>query len=710
MERLRLMNHQQLSKGFTLIELLVSAVIISLLGSAAWFSASVLMQANEVTSNNIVAVNLLRKSQEEVRRVAQNNFDHLGLGDCRFTEPNSCGFEHIAQSFPGYTRTLTVTTPRGTTELKHALIEIHWTELERRRTLQSVILLSRPARSLPGNIIGRVTDGTSGAPIAGANIVVVKASPPMTLPATSQANDLPRTDGRTVNFSFVNALNQFQMDAGNWTLSATAAGYKPYIHPAAIEIQSNVEEQVNFTMERAPANAKIKVKLIKGGAPVSYIPNIPIALYKNGSAVAQGSVRDTYTFPEISFNDAAEQCFTIATNNAYQSGFAGDFSCASSRTQEPRGWSSAVVQADGGLRCSQPWNGNSSPGVDRICVRPGDDIEVSIPVVPVATATINGYVRNQNKDPISGAEIIVRWPDNGNYPWPHKTSTIKTDANGFYTAIVPAAQSMFSNVPSNYIRLFASVDVSITRCCNIEGVVKVNSPPSAVGPLVANDIKSAGDLSVSTAPQSEKCGDAQGVIIDGSAGSGLLDTTITLATSINSTASGSYIFQCAKPVSGTFSVPAKNYTLTASKANFYGFTTSGNEYYTRVGAGVVAVQEGLVNSIGTLELWPKGYGTVRVKIVRHGTGTPVVGAVVTLWGSVNYSGVSNANGELVLENVLETWPVHGVLGNPKYNQTVRDYAAGATHTAYEDGYQLGVKLERGDTITITFTLIPKGGM
>ena len=363
-----------------------------------------------------MAVNLLRKSQEEVRRVVQNNFDNLGLGACNFSAANSCGFEDITASYPGYTRTLTVNAIAGTTELKHAVVTINWTELNRARTLRSVILISRPARALPGNIIGRVTDRLTGNPIAGVNIVAVKASPPTTVPTTSQAVNLPRADGKVVNYSFVNALNQFQMNVGSWNLTATASGYKPYTHPAAIEIQANTEEQVDFSMEAAPKNAKITVNLVKGGAPVTYNANIPVGLYKAGSLISQNSVSGSYTFPDITFADTAPQCFTVSTNNAYRSGFAGNFSCNPPRTQEPLGWSSAVVQADSSLRCAVPWNGNSAAGVDRICVNPGDNISVSVPVVPVATATVSGYVRDQNNLPISGADVLIRWHDNGNYP------------------------------------------------------------------------------------------------------------------------------------------------------------------------------------------------------------------------------------------------------------------------------------------------------
>ncbi len=705
------MHHKRSSYGFTLIELLVSAVVVSLVGSAAWFSASVLMQTNEVTSNNIVAVNLLRKSQEEVRRVVQNNFDNIGLGSCTFVNANTCGFEDISANFPGYTRTLAVLTPGGTTELKHVLIVIGWNELGRARTLRSVILLSRPARSLPGNIIGNVTDRTSGVRIAAATIVAVKASPPMTLPTTSQAGDVPRTDGRSVNFSFVNAVNQFQMDAGNWTLSATAAGYRPYIHPAGIEIQSNTEEQVNFSMERAPTPARISVRLTNSGAPVTYAMNIPVGLYQRGSSVAQATVSGLYTFPDITFDDTTPKCFTVATNNAYQSGFSGNFSCSSApRTQEPRGWSSSVVQGTGSLLCAQPWNGSSAPGVDRICVSPGDNVEVNIPVVPVATATINGYVRDSNGVPISNADITIRWPDNGNYPWPNKPSLVRTDVNGLYTAIVPAVQSLFPNNAANYLRISASANANITRCCNIPGTVRVNSPVVTFGPLVSGDIRSGGDLTVTTTPQSERCGDAQGLFRDGRTGSGLSGVAVTLATVLNTTASGSYIFQCTPPVAGAFSIPVRNYTLTATKANYYSFTTAGNEYYTRVGSGVVAVNEALMNSVGTLDLWPRGTGTVRVNVVRQGSSAPIVGASVSLSGPASINRSSDASGLALFNNATESWPVPEVVGNARYNQTVRDYTVSVTHSAYENAGQSAVKLDRGNTVTITVTMIPKGGM
>ncbi len=703
------MKKNRFFSGFTLIELLVSAVVISVLGSAAWYSAMVLMQANEVTSNNIVAVNLLRKSQEEVRRVAQSNFDNLGLGTCNFSAGNTCGFEDITVSFPGYTRTLTVTASGATTELKQAVITLNWTELGRARNLRSAILLSRPPRSLPGNIIGRVTDSATGNKISGVSIVASKASPPMTVPTTSQAADLPRTDGKSVNFTFVNATNQYQMDAGSWSLTAAAAGYKPFTYPGLIEIESNTEEQVNFAMEAAPRNAKITVSLVKGGLAVSYVPNISVGLYKAGVVVSQNNVSGTYTFPDITFTDTVAQCFTIATNNAYRSGFAGNFSCNPPRIQDPLGWSSSVVQADNSLTCSQPRIGNSTPGVDRICVNPGDNVTVAIPIVPVATATVSGYVRDQNNNPIAGADVFVGWHDTGNYPWPNKSAAIKADANGFYTAVVPAEQAMFPNIAGNYIKMGATTNVSIIQCCNIQGTVTVASAVSTVGPLFAGDSRT-NDLVISTVPQNVNCGDAQGTVRDGSTGSGLPSAVVTLATAANSSGSGAYQFLCAPTGPGKYSIPTNNYTLTAAKPNYYSFTSAGNNYYARFGTGVINVAPGVLNTVGTFDLWPQGFGVVRVNVVRQGSGSSVTGAAVSLSGPAALNMPSDAGGLALFSTVLESWPVPAVVGNLKYNQTIMSYTLTVTHPAYENFAQAGIKVDKGNTVTITATLIPKGGM
>ncbi len=711
-----MINRLKRQGGFTLIELMVSSVIVTILGMTSWYAANTLIVANDIVHNSITAVNLQRKSQEEIRRVIRsgNNYDILGtLGICDFSAVNICGFEgDLSTSFPGFSRTMTVTNEAGSSEFKRVVVTVTWNELGKIRISNTVELLSRPPQPMPGNLIGKVTDSTTGNNLGSVDITASLVSAPGTLQVVSTLQDIL---GKLANYTFANAAGQSQMTTGNWNISAKRNGYQNYVGPAPVVISANIETQFDFAMIPVPDNATITVTW-PSGVGLPYTPKGTVALYKKGSLQTQSNANFTgsHIFT-VQFIDTNPQCFTVATNtDIWKNGFVGNFTCSSPpMTQDSRGWSSAVVRADNSLVCGNPWVGNATS--DRICVNPGDAITVALPVVPVATTNLTGEVKDSNNLAIAGASLVIRWHDNGEYPWTGKALAVTTDSAGKYAATVPAEQNFFNDANDFYIRTYASASVPMLQCCNISGTVQASPGMIRVGPLTAG-VNKVQDYVIDTTPQTQTCGGANGLVIDGSTLSGLSGAKVGLSGSKDTDAIGNYQFQC--PDLTLMSVPAKAYYLNTTKANYYDFTTKGNNYYTQVGTGKVIVNKDVGNIMPNVELWPKGVGTLNVNVVGPGGSSQIQGATVSLVGTASPAPVlsapapivTGANGLAVFNALLETWPPPSVVGNVKYQQTVSDYTITVNHPSYETAVVGNVKLDRNQTLTQTINLILKAGM
>ncbi|MCA9401510.1 MAG: prepilin-type N-terminal cleavage/methylation domain-containing protein, partial [Candidatus Omnitrophica bacterium] len=233
-------------KGFTLIEVLVSMVIIVTMAAAGWFAVSAISKTNEFTTEKITAVNLIRKSQEEVRKVAQTNFDNLN--NCTFS---TCGFDaDLPPLYDGYTRVLSVQN-EGSSDIKKIIITVNWTDhLGNDRELQSVLRLARPASTLPGNIIGEITNA-EGSLLDDVEITVTNVDNGEGFTVRSNGSYLPRpnNDEKTVNYDFINhSTGQFQLRTGLWELTAEHDDYRDF-GPVNVTVSSNSETEFDFEME-----------------------------------------------------------------------------------------------------------------------------------------------------------------------------------------------------------------------------------------------------------------------------------------------------------------------------------------------------------------------------------------------------------------------------------------------------------------------------
>lgn len=700
------MNPRLSTKAFTLTEILVSLVVTIIISAAAWMAVSVLSPASEVTRNHIKAENLLTKSQEELRRIAQAQYDVLET--CDFI---TCGFDavHTPAQFPGFTRTLTVTSD-GTSELKRAHIVVSWTQFGDNKSLDSVVLLARPTDPLSGNVIGIARDAATNAIVDNVRLVLRDSATPRSATTFSADAFLPRPDGLEINYNFAEpGTGRYLLRPGQWLLNATHPGYQEWPSSGGslnVEVISNEEQEVQILLTPVPQSAHITGRLIAlDGTPVNFFNASTINLYRNGTITPHRRAGGNGFDFEIPFTDSNTQCFTLATQAAYRSGLAGNFSCNGFPFHE-KGWSSSIVL--NGFNCGNPWNGNTASD-QAICVGPGENRSQDIALARIPTVRMKGRVLSRTNLPIANAEIFVQWPDQTPWPNPGQSNAAgRSNADGSYEVIVPAVQELFSQ----HLRLWAAADVPITWCCDEPRSERRRSATERPGPLFAATGEFTKDLVIDTTPTVADCGNLNGNVTNDKPGSTLSVGGATIRVSgldRPANASGSYVFACTNPA--LFQLPVgTNQTVTATKSGFYTFTTAGNSIYrSRPGVSIISRQTITFADIG---LWPRGTGTIRGHVTNAGTGEGVANITVVVslgTGGTPVSAVTDSNGDFTMSNVPETWPAPATLGNTRYQQTLRQHtlniAASTLYDAYTDG---PFTLDAGEIKIFDIGLIPRG--
>ncbi|MCA9406832.1 MAG: hypothetical protein KC684_09850, partial [Candidatus Omnitrophica bacterium] len=671
--------------------------------------------------------NLLRKSQEEVRRVSQSpaNYAILGTAGCDFQGAPPCNFDDISADFPGYARTLTVTNESGSASFKRILVDVTWTELGAPQNLQSVLLLARPPDPLPGNLVGAVTDGDTGDFIAGVQIDLGPPSTgtPVSYSAASIDTIIPRADALITNYDFSSVeTGQFRIEPGSWTLRATHSSYEDFGPIDVPDIASNSEAVFNFTMTPKPQDGHLIIEFHNIlASPPSAVPinnQARVSLYNDGAQVGS-SLHSNTTFDfTIPFDDANSEEFTVATSDLYKAGYVGNFSCEPSVTYARDGWSSAVVpQGSSAGNCGRPWIGN--PGLDRLEVGPGETKTEIALVTPVPTATVIGIVMDHTAKPIPNAELYVRWP-NGNRYYLSTAPAGYSDAFGRYSISVPAAQSLFPTVgdPSQYMIIWASTTTKHTKCCDIEESAVVTSPQTdpdrRVGPLVAGGVVSK-NLIITTTPTRQECGNTTGGIFNDplSGRSGPIDNAQVNIGGVSkwTNGAGQYLHECEVGQTG-YRITIGSPTTLVSRGDYYDFRSTGNAYYNSFSLNV---DPGQLNTIPSIRLWPKGFGTLQINVIEKDTGLPVPGANVEVFRSYNNSLVYeeedlDGDGQVVVSNMEESWPPDAVAADTSgyYSKTPRTFNIIVSYPPdpvnVPNGTVSGVTVKQGQTTTINVIL------
>lgn len=664
------------SKGFSLIEVLVAGVVISVVSAATWMGTSAFMRSAEISMNRSMALNLLQKSQEEVRRAAQPFFDQLE--SCQFPSESLeegsglCGFSKIAEEFKGFSRTLLVE-PAGSQEIKKSSVTVAWNEFSQTKTMSSVVFISRPPDPLPGNVKGLVyPQGKPAVLIDGAQITITRSGRTESSATTSQGVLSPKN----CNFDFSEpGTGRFILNTGSWLLRATKAGYYDYIHPEPIIVDSNQETPpVLVAMEAKPEDATIHIKIEDStkGLLVTSFDRAFTSIFddgKTGDLPAPVSNQKEFSF-NVPFSDSEERCLTINTNDAFKAGYAGFPSCSFQYQKE--GWSSAVSASSGALTCSNPWNGNAL--TDRICVSPGDNQNLKIPLSPVPEVLISGRVVDSNGNPIANATVYAAWPRSDADYWRKSgaVQTARTDSSGRFTNFsVPAVQGLFpdTNPYNNYLRVWASGSVPIQMCCNLLGNQTRDSQTIEVGPLFPGDPpRNTANLVIVVADR--VCGNVSGHVLDDLTKGSISVANITVTQTEPTDFAGIYRFECPPQQEG-FRLPQGQQQFRAQKNGYYENSSVGNTWYSRRSSSGNDVNVRANRSITyDAKMWPKGYGTIQGTVRDKNTGNPVSQAnvVLTLYDSSRYSFKTGTDGRFQFQQVIETWPPPALPADDPYYQ------------------------------------------
>ncbi len=692
--------------AFTLVEVLTGIIIFALISTCSWFAVSTLFRGEQLTSNRTIAINLLQKSQEELRRASLTFYDTLET--CQFPGPSavgSCGLQTLGSDFANYTRSVATSLVDGSTEIKQAIITVNWTDQGRILSMSSAVLLARPPDALPGNVIGTVRSSGSGNPlIPGVTILLAKDT--LTPSAVSKGTLEKSKSGMEVNYNFSDTSTKaFNLPVGSWKLTATHPSYYDYTHPVNIIVSSNSElPQIDFMMEPKPLDATIKIQLINGLTkdPLINFSNGYFYIYDDGGKIFTASNITSQVYI-VKFRDTTPQNFTINTMAAYRSAYAGKPTCGSYPYNQ-NGWSSARVLSDNTtLTCSNPYNGSKVS--DRITVNPGDKITVDVPLFPVPTATIKGKVIDQRTgEPLADAKVYAQWPWGDKWIKDGVEQFTFSDAEGKYSFVVPAVQE----ITALSLSVQARKAMTSIGCCETTTAIDRSSNWLAVGGLREGSIVDVADLKIKSADPFD-CGNVKGNIKNGLSGAVIDSANISVQSVTTTTAiSGDYIYQC--PSSG-YRLPVGAANFFSWKDTFYDYDSRGNKWYNPAAIKLNIKSREMVDY--PAKLWPVGRGKIIVNVLDSGTKLPISGALVKF---INYQGeekniTTSSDGIATFNTALETWPPPDLPTDLYYNHTKRTHTLKVTHPSdfYTDVSIVIDSLERDQTLTKTIELDGTGG-
>lgn len=703
--------------AFTLVEVLTGIVVLGVISTCSWLAVSTLFRGEQLTRNRTIAINLLQKSQEEIRNASLTFYSTLER--CQFPGPffipntnSSCGLQVLNANFNGYTRSVAITPQNNSTEIKQAIITVNWTDQGNPVSMNSAVLLARPPDPLPGNIYGTVRSSDQGnALIKGAIITAI----PIAGGPTNAANSQSTLGAKNENYDFNSSTGAFMLPVGLWQLTAQAPGFFEY--PAkggapvnnTVLVTSNAESVFNFTMDPRPDDAILRVRLKDAttGNQLTDFLNGAYFIFDNSQTI-QAESNSVGRDHIITFNDMNPKDFTINTYWAYRSGYVGQPSC-SGYPFHVDGWSSAQIDASSALSCGNPYNGSQTS--DRITVNPNNIRPVDIPLVPVPTATIRGKVIDSAGNPVAGAKVFATWPavrgvvarwyQNGTYP------IATADSNGNYSYVVPAVQEMFSNTVAGALKIQALGRVPFNGCCNTTQTIEMPSNTALVNNLFTGATITAPDLQIINAG-SVTCGNVKGIIKNDLTGLGINNVAINIhSVGASTDSSGDYIYQC--PSVG-FKVPAGPSRFYAAQSQFYTYDSNGNSWYSPQ-PGVNVQSNQMIDY--DAKLWPIGNGTIIVNVIDARTGGPINGAVVKLktYTNLEVTLVTPSDGKQTFNNTLETWPPVGLPSDNYYKwQNHYEHTLTVKHPSgnYSDYIGAIPRLLKNETLIIDVKLIPTG--
>ena len=708
-------RHIKIAKSFTLIEVLVSAVLIAIVSAGAYSSFVVVSRAVEDSRNRSIACDLAERSLEEVRTQAHTDFDTL----------ESHTFSDLSSDFPGFNRSISISPIAGSSDFKKVDVTVNWPERGTARDYHLALLLSRSPEPLPGNIEGTITDSSNGNPVANANVTARHYDD------TTDSFDISydTTSDSSGKYTFAETGTGgtviFRLKPGQWEITVTHPAYHDYTYSAEhgghyVDVYSSQSTTADISLDPLPTPAHIKGRFI-GSVLSQYV-----SLYQGGSPYKDEDnnnyiVSNPFDF-KIDFTDTNQECFTVITGRGTDPRYyphVYNHHCTHvcspyGTAYNYRGWSSAQMNTDGSERsCANPWLGSNT--ADYICVNPGQTLDLGdIRLIPVPMATLKIHLIDNSGSPIKG-EIYI-WERRSNHSWRGYYGWAWTNAGGFLQKDVPAEQDLLPNSSGYYIVVRGRAYVQHTACCDTLGWQRVYSSYYYIGPLHEGDTR---DITIQVpAANDYTCGDARGYVRDGKTLSGINNVNIYISgygwKNHATNGSGYYEIKCHGGSGCAIVVGTRR--IIADKGGYYPCDSTYNWHYSNNWYNPSNVPEAhIVADASTLQspiyLWPKGYGTIKGRVVDASGGSPISGAKVTLhpYSGGNVVKYTNGSGRFTFNGVIETWPPPGVVGNNYYNQTGRRHSVTVEKSNYDSKSVGSIELNAGQTSNLGDIKLTTGG-
>ncbi|MFP4472642.1 MAG: hypothetical protein ACLFPX_02055 [Candidatus Omnitrophota bacterium] len=713
---MRNFSKEQGRQGFSLVDVLVGTVILFTVAGFGLTASRALRYSHEIARNNLTATNLLQQSQEELRYAIGigNNYDSIQA--CDFPAPGedaACGLEaHDPVIFPGMERHYEIDFIAGSTELKKATVSVRWQGvMGSPRQVQSVMLLARPPDPLPANLYGLVSNALTGRPVRGARIVLNhERQDVVPLSSVTSAEE----DG--INYDFSDpSTGIYRLETGSWSVEVTHRDYETF-GPVNIvpHLVNNESRRYDIELDPKP-RAYLRVNIVDlAGSPVTlHDRDTTLRAYHDGGILTDhasqkcevrgGGLRSVeweFTDEQIS---GGELAVTVNTSDAYQSFYVGDFDCDSYAGTSlcADGWSSS-------FSAGHSWNGGGDG--DTVILRIGETTEVDVPLRPVPQAVVYGQFTLSGQPLTRSAALYMktsRWasihsyassrcdPAQGHFP----CNGIRTTATGTYRLPVPALQEFLPDTATHQLRIQArEIWADVEQCCQTVEQTRLydsyrylDADGEGSRSLLSGTIEQYNTDKVPPPPY--VCGDVEGEVFDDKTGDPIVSGAVQLSYGgrESTDGSGDYEYVCPDPMfdeqgnQTAFRVKKGNNALYAWKGGYYSYRMPGNLWYDS-GSSYLYVKENERIDAGRIELWPRGYGDLRVTVLDADTAEPLNGMTVDLSyyssaGPGDPSALTTDDaGSVLFSRVLETWPPED-LPETGYKTTVRRHSAAAEDPA-----------------------------
>jgi len=166
---------------------------------------------------------------------------------------------------------------------------------------------------------------------------------------------------------------------------------------------------------------------------------------------------------------------------------------------------------------------------------------------------------------------------------------------------------------------------------------------------------------------------------------------------------GYYQFRCPPEKKIFGSIPIGYYWVYAKKEGYYYFQSYGNRWYSH--RGKIHIEEAKTTTYETIRLWPKGYGTIKGRVVIANTSPPLpledAKVTLNLYDGGKKVVTTIEDGRFEFKNVIETWPPPEIKGDSYYNQALQRHSLTIEAGELYDSQSIGpIELKANEEVNL----------